>query len=128
MNAAFAGAQVIDRVAPPAIMRAAGDAAIRVAARIARRRARAQPDARAVRVLQLRPWFPLFRRWRRWRLGRPLSRRWCALAMLPSPPSSAGGVVCRRKRSPRPAGAGRWRDFPAAMTRPARRGKRVSTR
>lgn len=142
MNAKRTCAQVIDlashpamraRAAQPAVAaampdvapREADDVAIRVAARIARRRARIEPDARDVRVLRFRPWFPLFRLWRRWRLGLSLSRHWCALAKLPSPPSSPGGVVCQLKRSPRPAGVHRWRDFCSAMTR---RGHRASTR
>jgi hypothetical protein len=112
-------------VAPDPAPRVADDVAIRVAARIARRRARIAPDARGVRVLHFRPWFPLFRLWRRWRLGLSLSRHWCALAKLLSPPSSPGGVVCQLKRSPRPAGVHRWRDFCPAMTR---RGNRASTR
>ena len=142
MNAKRACAQVIDlashpamraRAAQPAVAaatpdvapREADDVAVRVAARIARRRARIEPDARGVRVLHFRPWFPLFRLWRRWRLGLPLSRRWCAPAKLSTPPSSPGGVVCQLKRSPRPAGVHQWRDFLAAITR---RIHRASTR
>lgn len=111
--------------APEVTPREADDVAIRVAARIARRRARIEPDARDVRVLRFRPWFSLFRLWRRWRLGLPLSRRWYAPAKLSFPSSFPGGVVCQLKRSPRPAGVYRWRDFFAAMTR---RIHRASTR
>lgn len=125
---ARAAQSVSAAVAPDLARREAEDVAIRIAARIARRRARIEPDARGVRVLHFRPWFPLFRLWRRWRLGLPLSRRWCALAKLPSPPSSPGGVVCQLKRSPRPAGVHQWRDFFAAMTRRARRDDRAPTR
>ncbi|HEX5306512.1 MAG TPA: hypothetical protein VFW82_10545 [Dyella sp.] len=84
--------------------------AARVATRRARRMARAGRDVNDVLLLRFRPLFPLFRLWRRWRLGLPLSRRWCAPAMLSSPPSSSGGKARQLKRSPGPAAAHRWRD------------------
>lgn len=102
----------------------AGDA--RIAARVARRRARVLPASQDVRVMRFRPWLPLFRLWRRWRLGHPLSRLWCASARLSSPSSSPGGAVRQLKRSPRPVGAHRRRDLSAVTTRRPSRGQALA--
>jgi len=112
---------------PPAAQ-AAHCVAQLVAQRVARRHARMQLVAHGVRVSRFRPWFSLFRLWRRWRRGLPFSCLWCASAPLPAPPSSPGGAVRQLKRSPRPAGAHRWRDLSAIATRRTSRGNAVSSR
>lgn len=143
MSGHVASARVIDLAAHPAMRSRArradeavaplvapsrGDEAAdaRVAARIARRRARALPPVQSVRVMRFRAWLPLFRLWRRWRLGYPLSRLWCASARLSSPSSSPGGAVRQPKRSPRPVGAHRRRDLSAVTTRRPSRGQALA--
>jgi len=118
----------IDEAAAPLVTPSRGDetADARIAARIARRRARALPPVQSVRVMRFRAWLPLFRLWRRWRLGYPLSRLWCASARLSSPSSSPGGAVRQPKRSPRPVGAHRRRDLSAVTTRRPSRGQALA--
>ncbi|MGA0586408.1 hypothetical protein ACO2Q2_04635 [Dyella sp. KRB-257] len=121
-------ARRVDEAAAPCVAPSLRDEAgnPRIAARIARRRARAMPVTREVRVMRFRPWLPLFRLWRRWRLGLPLSRLWCAPAKLSSPPSFPGGAVWQYQRSPRPAGAHRRRDLSAVTTRRPSRGQALA--
>jgi hypothetical protein len=138
MSAAFAGAQVIELAASPAMRlraprpaAAAGDesprtspvSVARVADRVARRKARVLSAASGVRVARFRALLPLFRLWRRWRRGLPLSCLWCAPATLSTPPSSPGGAVRQPKRFPRPVGAHQRRDLSAIANRRASRGR-----
>lgn len=116
--------ETASRCVAPSPRDEAGDA--RIAARIARRRARALPAAQDVRVMRFRLWLSPFRLWRRWRLGYPLSRLWCASARLSSPSSSPGGAVRQPKRSPRPVGAHRRRDLSAVTTRRPSRGRAIA--
>ena len=98
----------------------------RLAARIARREARAGIPTPAVRVVVFLRLRILRRLWRRCCRQLSPSRRWWVSAKPTAPFASPDGAASRPKRSPRPAGARPRRDFLLlpARRRPLRDGSR----
>lgn len=90
----------------------------RLAARIARREARAGDVQGTVRVTVFLRLLSLRRLWRRWRRHLSSSRRWWMPAKPTVPSASPDGTAGWPKRSPRPVGVHPRRDF---LLAPARR-------